>query len=224
MQGCVAPVRVVHPLGWHLQIGWDMHTHTYMRAHTHRCMHIGLGGTMTDPEIQAIYWALLQPRPTACQSCFSFLVFPHLLAARSSLLSDFSRILIKRRLQQCYITEKNLNCVWMSVCATCCSGLAVVGSLPCSICHSFGVEDKHTDENDSDHKTICLDLSPSFHSPKLFLLLLLSFLVSFFFWEVTEVANRHFHSIVYVHISVFKHIFVQHMDQISNSTIEFYIV
>lgn len=40
------------------------------------------------------------------------------------------------------------------MCAICCSGLAVVSSPPLSICHSFGGEDKHTDENDSDHRII----------------------------------------------------------------------
>lgn len=93
----------------------------------------------------------------------------------------------------------------------CCSGPAVVSGLPCSICHSFGVEDKHTDENDSDHKTFfCLDLSPFFFPPKQSLLLFLFFSWCLFsFWEITEVTNRDFHSIVYVHIScLFKHIYL----------------
>lgn len=41
-------------------------------AHTHTCIYTGLGGTMTEPEIQAIYWAPLQSRPTARPSCLGF--------------------------------------------------------------------------------------------------------------------------------------------------------
>lgn len=77
MQACVCPVRHVRLLGRHLQIGLDIHSHTGT--------HTGVGGTMTEPEIQAIYWPLLQPRPTARQSRLRFLVLPslkaHLLAA-----------------------------------------------------------------------------------------------------------------------------------------------
>lgn len=86
------------------------------------------------------------------------------------------------------------------VSAICCSSLDVVSSPPCSICHSFGVEDKHTDENDSDHRTIsvwiCLFLFTSWLY-FCFFLLLLSLLS---FWGGYKVANSHFHSVVYVHI------------------------
>lgn len=66
----------------------------------------------------------------------------------------------------------------MYVCVSVKGALTVVSSPPCSICHSFGAEDKHTDQNDSDHKTIsvwiCLLLFASDYFC-FFLLLCLSF-------------------------------------------------
>ncbi len=89
-------------------------------------------------------------------------------------------------------------CVCVCVCAICCSSLAVVSSPPCSICHSFGVEDKHTDENDSNHRTISVWICLFLFTSCLYFCFscsLLSLSGGF-----TKVANRHFHSIVYVHI------------------------
>lgn len=74
---------------------------------------------MTEPEIQAIYWALFQPRPTACRSCFSFLVFLRLRAylLSSSLLGDSASLPIRKTAEILYHRD-NLSWVWMSVRAT----------------------------------------------------------------------------------------------------------
>lgn len=150
---------------------------------------------------------------------------PQSLSPRSSLLR---LLLIKRRLQQHCITEINLNCV----CAICCSVLAVVRSPPCSICHSFGVEDKHTDENDSDHRTIsvwiCLLLPDSISA---YFALSLALFCSLFlslggrgYKSSKQTFPLHCICTYLLHLNMF----AQHMDQISNSsyiyTIEFYFV
>lgn len=119
---------------------------------------------MTEPEILAIYGAPFQQRPTARQNCLDFLLLPPLKLYL--LLNDGGLLLIKHKSKQhCHIGKSELCiaefvCVCeregdcMYVCVFVKGALAVVRSLPCSICHSFGVEDKHTDQNGSDHKTI----------------------------------------------------------------------
>lgn len=87
----------------------------------------------------------------------------------------------------------------MYVCVSVKGALTVVSSPPCSICHSFGAEDKHTDQNDSDHKTISVWICLLLFASRLFLLL--SSPLSFFLscWGV-RVENGHLHAIVYAHI------------------------
>lgn len=148
---------------------------------------------MTEPEIQAIYWAPLHPETYSVSKLSISLVLPppQSLSPRRSLLSSSGLLLIEQRSQQTLYHRDN------RVCVICCSGPAVVSSPPCSICHSFGVEDKHTDENDSDHRIISVSILLFL---TLFLLFFSVLLLLPSFWGVTKVANMHFHSVVYAHI------------------------
>lgn len=126
-------------------------------THTHTL----LIGRLTETKIWAIYWAYSMSKisQSLCPPPQSW--FAHSLILSSSEFATKSN------------TEISLNHV--------CVAAAVGSSPPCSICHSFGVKDKQTDENDSNHRIS--SSVPASSVPR---------------WlPLSKVTNMHFHPTLY---------------------------
>lgn len=134
----------------------------HARTHTHTRINAELGGTMTvwnpgdllgSATAKTYIMSKLSPfpRPSAHQSLSPFELAPQQLRPVPNQTGITVTLYHRDKSELCMDWRV---CAPACACAICCSSLAVVKRPPCSICHSFGVEDKHTDENDSDHRTI----------------------------------------------------------------------